>query len=162
MKVNRLAAAILAALFACAFVLAACTPSGAKPIPPAQVMAIACPPTLAAITQFQALNATLPDDPQAVKANETLKKIQPVVNAACVAGVNVSVQDVQAFAQTVLPALGTIAISLPIKPAQLTQIEAGLTAAQIAVGTVSLIQSQVKAAQAIPAPAPVSAAAPKQ
>lgn len=144
MKTKYLAT-LAVAMLVCALGLSACTANQAQPIPPAQVMAIACPPTLAAIAQFQALNATLPNDPQAVKASAELAKIQPVVTGACAAGVNVSVANVQAFAQTVLPALGAIAASLPIKPAQLTQIEAGLTAAQIAVGTISAIQAAQKA-----------------
>jgi hypothetical protein len=61
--------------------------------------------------------------------------------------VNVSVANVQTFAQTVLPALAQVAGSLPIPPAQLAQVQAGLIAAEIAVGAVGVVQQQIQAAQ---------------
>lgn len=135
---------------ALAFVLPACTTGGTKPLAPAQVFAIACPPIQASIVQFEALDATL-TTPAAQKAQAQLQQLQPVVAAACTAGATVSTANVQAFAQTVLPALGQIAGSLPLKPAQLQQVQAGLVAAEIAIGVAGTVEQQIQAAQAAPA-----------
>jgi len=151
---TKLLATLAVALIVCAFGLAGCASNQPESIPPAQVLAIACPPAQAAIVQFEALDATLPTVPAAVKAGATLKQIQPTVAAACAAGATVSVTNVQAFAQTVLPALGQVAGSLPLPPAQLAQVQAGLVAAEIAVGAIGVVQQQVQTAQqAHPAPA---------
>jgi len=153
---TKLLATLAAALFVCVLGLSACSTTQTESIPPGQILAIACPPVQAAIVQFEALDATLPTVPAAVKAGATLKQIQPTVAAACAAGATVSIANVQAFAQTVLPALGQVAGSLPIPPAQLAQVQAGLVAAEIAVGAIGVVQQQVQAAQnakAAPAPA---------
>ena len=156
---TKLLATLAVALIVCAFGLAGCASNQPESIPPAQVLAIACPPVQAAIVQFEALDATLPTVPAAVKAGATLKQIQPTVAAACAAGATVSVANVQAFAQTVLPALGQVAGSLPLPPAQLAQVQAGLVAAEIAVGAIGLVQQQIQAAQkAKAAPAPATSA----
>lgn len=146
MKLKSLATIAMVALFACALGLSACT-QGVQTIPPGQILAIACPPVQAAIVQFEALDATLPNVPSAVKAKAALEQIQPTVTAACAVGATVSVANVQAFAQTVLPALGQVAGSLPLPPAQLAQVQAGLVAAEIAVGAIGVVQAQIQAAQ---------------
>ena len=144
---TKLLATLAAALFVCALGLSACSTTQTESIPPDQILAIACPPVQAAIVQFEALDATLPTVPAAVKAGATLKQIQPTVAAACAAGATVSIANVQAFAQTVLPALGQVAGSLPLPPAQLAQVQAGLVAAEIAVGAIGVVQQQIQAAQ---------------
>jgi|SRR5690348_10748470 len=158
---SKTLAALAVAVFACVAGLSGCATNQPESIPPAQVLAIACPPVQAAIVQFEALDATLPTVPAAVKAGAVLKQIQPTVAAACAAGTNVSVANVQAFAQSVLPALGQIAGSLPLPPAQLAQVQAGLVAAEIAVGAIGVVQAQIQAAQkaqAIQATGPGSSA----
>jgi len=150
MKPKSFAAALCVALFV---VLAGCASNAPKPLTPAQIVSIACPPVQAAIVQFKALDATMPADPVAVKAEAALTKVQPVVAAACAAGANVDATSLQAFAQTVLPALGQVAGALPLPPQQLAQIQAGLIAAEIAVGAVGVVEQQIKAAQATPASA---------
>ena len=153
---TKLLATLAVALIVCAFGLAGCASNQSESIPPGQILAIACPPVQAAIVQFEALDATLPTVPAAVKAKAALEQIQPTVTAACAAGATVSVANVQAFAQTVLPALGQVAGSLPLPPAQLAKVQAGLVAAEIAVGAIGVVQQQIQAAQnakAAPAPA---------
>jgi len=146
MKFKSLAAVMVAAIV-CAVGLAACTANQTESIPPGQILAIACPPVQAAIVQFEALDATMPAVPAAVKAKAALEQIQPTVTAACAAGATVSIANVQAFAQTVLPALGQVAGSLSLPPAQLAQVQAGLVAAEIAVGAIGVVQQQIQAAQ---------------
>lgn len=155
MKIRSMLVA-LAAMASLALMAGCATTGGNAPpqLQPSQVLAIACPPVQASITQFEALDATLPTVPVAVKAKAALEKIQPAVTAACAAGATVSIANVQAFAQTVLPALGQVAGSLPLPPAQLAQVQAGLVAAEIAVGAIGVVEQQIKAAH----PAPASAA----
>ena|SRR5690348_11539513 len=156
---TKLLATLAVALIVCAFGLAGCVSNQPESIPPGQILAIACPPVQAAIVQFEALDATLPNVPAAVKAKAALEQIQPTVTAACAAGTTVSIANVQAFAQTVLPALGQVAGSLPLPPAQLAQVQAGLVAAEIAVGAIGVVQAQIQAAQkAKAAPAPATSA----
>lgn len=151
MKITTLIMAFVAVML-----LAACATTAPQQLSPAQVFAIACPPVQAAIVQFEAVDAALPGVPTAVKAEAALKQVQPLVAAACASGVTVSAASVQAFAQTVLPALGQVAGSLPLPPAQLAQVEAGLVAAEVAVGAIGVVEQQIKAAQ--PAPASTVAA----
>lgn len=156
---TKFLATLAVALIVCAFGLSGCVSDQPESIPPGQILAIACPPVQAAIVQFEALDATLPTVPAAVKAKAALEQIQPTVTAACAAGGTVSIANVQAFAQTVLPALGQVAGSLPLPPAQLAQIQAGLVAAEIAVGAIGVVQQQIQAAQkAKAAPAPATSA----
>lgn len=154
MKFRMLVAVAAMVLLA---LITGCAGNQAKPLPPAQVIAIACPPIQAAITQFVALDATLPTVPEAQKAGVALAQVQPVIAAACTAGATVDASTVQAFAQTVLPALGQVAGSLPLPPAQLAQVQAGLVAAEIAVGAAGVVEQQIRAAQAAPASAASSA-----
>lgn len=156
MKIKHLVVALAAA--ALVLFLSACASNAPKPLPPAQVFQIACPPIQAAIVQFEAVDASLVGNAKAQAAGAALVKIQPMVAAACAAGATVSVANVTAFAQTVLPALGTIAGTLPLPPAQLAQVQAGLVAAEIAVGTAGVVEAQMKAAQAAQAPAAASSA----
>lgn len=155
MKIRSMLVA-LAAVVSLALVAGCATTGGNAPpqLQPGQVLAIACPPVQASIVQFEALDATLPTVTAAVKAKAALEQIQPAVTAACAAGATVSIANVQAFAQTVLPALGQVAGSLPLPPAQLAQVQAGLVAAEIAVGAIGVVEQQIKAAH----PAPASAA----
>jgi hypothetical protein len=158
MKIIRfLAVALIAA--AAAF-LPGCATTSAQPVTPAQGITAACPPIQAAITQFEVLDASLPTVKAAADAEAALKQIQPVVAAACASGATVSTANVQAFAATVLPVLGQIAGSLPLPPAQLAQIQAGLVVAEVAVGAVGVVEQQIQAAQAangVPAAAATSA-----
>lgn len=159
MKMKFAVVALATALaMCCAFLVTGCASNQPESIPPAQVLAIACPPVQAAIVQFEALDATLPNVPAAVKAGATLKQIEPTVAAACTAGAAVNVANVQAFAQTVLPALGQIAGTLPLPPDKLAQVQAGLVAAEIAVGAINVVQAQVQAAQKAQTPAPATSA----
>jgi hypothetical protein len=119
---------------------------------PAQVMQIACPPIQTAIVQFQALDATLlltnPADEKALKAQALLAQAQPIVAAACAAGAAVDVSSVTAFAESVLPIVAQAAGTLPLKPDQLAQVQAGLLAAQVAIGVVNVVESSIATAQA--------------
>lgn len=153
MKIRLMMAMVVVAIAFSLALMAGCATDTAKQVQPSQVLAIACPPVQASIVQFEALDATLPTVPAAVKAKAVLEKIQPTVAAACAAGANVSIANVQAFAQTVLPALGQVAGSLPLPPAQLAQVQAGLVAAEIAAGAIGVVEQQIKDAHAAPASA---------
>ncbi|MFZ0872165.1 MAG: hypothetical protein WAM90_15750 [Rhodanobacter sp.] len=142
--------------FVAAMLIAACATTAPQSLSPAQVISIACPPIQAAITQFEAIDATLPGVPAAVKAEADLQKLQPVVTAACASGATVSTASVQAFAQSVLPVLGQIAGSLPLPPAQLAQVQAGLVAAEIAVGAAGVVEQQIQAAKTAAVATPAS------
>lgn len=157
MKLIRLFAVALIA--AAAAFLPGCATTSTKSLTPAEVITAACPPIQAAIAQFEALDASLPTVKAAADAEAALKQIQPVVAAACDAGATVSTANVQAFASTVLPVLGQVAGSLPLPPAQLAQIQAGLVVAEVAVGAVGVVEQQIQAAQAANASTP-SASAP--
>lgn len=128
------------------------TSASSKPnLTPAQVMQIACPPIQTAIVQFQALDAALlltnPADTKAQKAQALLAQAQPVVAAACAAGASVDVSSVTAFAESVLPVVAQVAGTLPLKPDQLAQVQAGLLAAQVAIGVVNVVESSIATAQ---------------
>lgn len=158
----RLAAGFaLSALFA----LAGCsTAPGTAQLTPQQIIAIACPPIQGAVTQFIALDATMPTLPAAVQAEAILKEVQPPLAAACTSGATVTIANVQDLATKVLPAIGTVLITIPMPPATQAAIQAGLVGAEIAVGAAGVIEQQVaaqKAAAAVPASAPVAAAASK-
>lgn len=130
----------------------ASTTGPAKPnLTPAQVMQIACPPIQTAIVQFQGLTATLlltnPAGTKALKAQNLLAQAQPIVASACAAGASVDTSSVTAFAQSVLPIVAQAAGTLPLKPDQLAQVQAGLLAAQVAIGVVNVVESSIATGQ---------------
>lgn len=156
----RKIAVVLAGVVALALFAGCASPGSAPQMTPAQIFQIACPPVQAAITEFTALDASLPASAQTGVVETDLKLAAPVVAAACTAGATVSVANVTAFAQTVLPVLGTVAGTLPLPPATMAEVQAGLIAAEIAVGVAGTVESNIaaaKAANAAPA-APASAA----
>jgi len=151
MKLARILVAALAV--ALIGLCAGCATNGAQPLSPAQIAAVACPPIQAAITQFEVLDASLPGVPVAQKAEADLQALQPIVAAACATGATITSTNIQAVAQTVLPALGRILATLPIPAVQQAQIQAGLVAAEIAVGAAGVIEQQIQAAKSAPASA---------
>lgn len=133
---------------------AGCTPN-VKPLTPAQIASIACPQLNLVHTQLVALNAALEADPGTAaigaKAVAQLAAIQPIVTAVCsgaAAAPAVDTSSIQALIQTGLPALGYLAGSLPIPPAQQAQIQAALVVAETAFGVVGIVEQQIKAGQA--------------
>jgi hypothetical protein len=139
--------------------LSGCAMGGPQQLTPAQIITIACPPIQAALVQFETIDASLaPSLPAAATAAAALKIAQAPVAAACTAGASISTANVQAFATTVLPALGTIAGTLPMPASTQAEIQGGLLLAETAVGVVGVVQAQIDAAKA--AAAPVSASAP--
>lgn len=142
---------VMAMVVALIGLCAGCASNAPKPLSPSQIAAVACPPAEAALAQFVVLAGTLKaTDPLYAKVQSDLVKAQPVVEALCAKGSTISLDSVQAFAQTALPALGEILVGLPIPPAQQAQIQAGLVVAEIAVGAVGAIEQQVEAAKAAP------------
>lgn len=150
----------LFALVACVSLFAACTTSSGQKLSPAQVAAIACPPIQAANAQFHVLVAASPNDAKLQAAGAKLATIEPVVAAACNAASTVTATEVQELATQVLPALSQVAGSLNLPADKLAQIQAGLVAAQIAVGVVGVVEANIKAAQTAPSPAPAASVAP--
>ncbi|MGH8158381.1 MAG: hypothetical protein ACREPQ_09685 [Rhodanobacter sp.] len=155
MKTRTLLVAVAAMLSLALF--AGCTSSSVKPLSPAQVAAIACPQINLAVTQLTVFNTVLVANPATkdfgTKANATLVSIQPTVAAVCAAGATVTATNLQALAQQALPALGTIAGTLPITPAQQAQVQGALVLAETAMGIAGVVEQQIAAAKAAPAPA---------
>lgn len=145
-----------------------CAGCGVKPQPltPQQIATIACPQLDLVHTQLAALNAALEADPATAdlghKADAQLAVAHGVVTKVCngaSAAPAVDASSIQALVQTGLPALAYLAGSLPIPPTQQAQVQAALVLAETAAGVVGVVEAQVKAAQAAPAPA-ASAAKP--
>lgn len=146
--------------------MAGCAGNAAKQLSPQQIAAIACPQLNLVHTQLVALNAALEADPSTAatgkQAQAQLDAIHPIVTAVCngaAAAPAVDVSNIQALVQTGLPALAHLAGSLPLTPAQQAQVQAALVVAETAAGVVGVVEQQIKAAQAAPAPA-ASAAKP--
>lgn len=151
MKLKTLIVALVATCFA---VLAGCAGNAAKPLTPQQIAAIACPQLNLVHTQLVAFNAALEADPATAgtgaQAQIQLAAIHPIVTAVCngAAGApTVDMSSIQALVQTGLPALGNLAGSLPLPPAQLAQVQAALVVAETAAGVVGVVEQQIKAAQ---------------
>jgi len=143
-KLMLLAAGIVASI-----AFAGCASTSSQPqLTPAQIIAIACPPIEAAVTQFITLDATMPTVPAAIASEALLNEVKAPVAAACTAGATISTTNVQAFATTVLPVLGTVAGTLPLPPTTMAEVQAGLVAAEIAVGAAGVVEQQIAAAQA--------------
>lgn len=151
MKLIRLMVAV-AAMTALAL-LSGC---GVKPQPinPAQIAAVACPQLNLVHSQLVALNAALEADPATAAAGKQaqaqLDAVHPIVTAVCngaQAAPAVSLASLQALVTTGLPALGHLAGTLPLPPAQQAQVQAALVVAETAVGIVGVVQQQVSAAQ---------------
>ena len=137
-----------------------------RPINPAQIAAVACPQLNLVHTQLVAFNAALEADPKTATAGQQaqaqLDAIHPIVTAVCNGAASapaVDASNIQALISTGLPALGHLAGSLPLPPAQQAQVQAALVVAETAVGVVGVVEQQIRAAQAVPAPA-ASAAKP--
>lgn len=154
----------VAAMFSLALI-AGC---GVKPqqLNPQQIAAIACPQLNLVHTQLTALNTALEADPKTAatgqQAQAQLDAIHPIVTAVCngaAAAPAVDASSIQALITTGLPALGHLAASLPLPPAQQAQVQAALVVAETAAGVAGVVEQQIQAAQVVPAPA-VSAAKP--
>ena len=125
-----------------------------QPINPEQVASIACPQLNLVHTQLVALNAALEADPATAamgkQAQAQLDAVHPIVAAVCngaAAAPAVSLASLQALVTTGLPALGHLAGTLPLPPAQQAQVQAALVVAETAVGVVGVVQQQIQAAQ---------------
>lgn len=125
-----------------------------QPINPAQVASIACPQLNLVHTQLVALNTALEADPATAavgkQAQAQLDAIHPIVTAVCngaQAAPAVSLASLQALITTGLPALGHLASTLPLPPAQQAQVQAALVVAETAVGIVGVVKQQIQAAQ---------------
>lgn len=131
-----------------------------QPLTPVQIASIACPQLDLVHTQFAALNAALEADPATAavgaKAAAQLAVAHAVVTKVCngtAAAPAVDASSIQALVQTGLPALGYLAGSLPLPPAQQAQVQAALVVAETAAGVAGVIEQQIKAAHVAPASA---------
>lgn len=131
-----------------------------QPPTPAQVAAIACPQVNFVHTQLVALNAALQADPATAatgkQAQAQLDAIHPIVTAVCngaVAAPAVSFASLQTLITTGLPALGHLASTLPLPPAQQAQVQAALVVVETAAGVAGVVVQQVQAPQSAPASA---------
>ena len=135
---------------------------GVKPQPlnPQQIATIACPQLDLVHTQLSVLNAALKADPATAdlgnKADAQLAVAHAIVTKVCngaAAAPTVDASSIQALVQTGLPALGFLAGSLPLPPAQQAQVQAALVLAETASGVVGVVEAQIAAAKAAPASA---------
>lgn len=167
MKIKPLVRAIWIALFAAlAFGMAGCATTQSQQVSPAQIATIACPQLNLVHTHLAALNAALEADPKTAdlgkKGAAQLAAIQPIVASVCsgaAAAPKVDFATLQKLGQTGLPALAALATSLPLPPAQEAQVQAALAVAETAASVVGVLQQQIKAAHAVPAPAGTAAPA---
>lgn len=139
-----------------------CAGCGVKPQPltPQQIAAIACPQLNLVHTQLVAFNAALEADPATAaigkQAQAQIDAVHPIVAAVCngaQAAPAVDLSSIQALISTGLPALGHLAGTLPLPPAQQVQVQAALVVVETAAGVVGVVEQQFKAAQAAPASA---------
>jgi len=131
-----------------------------QPLTPAQIATIACPQLNLVHTQLSVLNAALKADPATAdlgnKADAQLAVAHAIVTKVCngaAAAPMVDASSIQALVQTGLPALGFLAGSLPLPPAQQAQVQAALVLAETASGVVGVVEAQIAAAKAAPASA---------
>ena len=85
-----------------------------------------------------------------VELQAQLDAVHPIVAAVCngaQAAPAVDLSSIQALISTGLPALGHLAGSLPLPPAQQAQVQAALVVAETAAGVVGVVEQQIKAAQ---------------
>lgn len=139
-----------------------CAGCGVKPQPlnPQQIAAIACPQLNLVHTQLVAFNAALEADPATAaigkQAQAQIDAVHPIVAAVCngaQAAPAVDLSSIQALISTGLPALGHLAGTLPLPPAQQAQVQAALVVVETAAGVVGVVEQQFRAAQAAPASA---------
>lgn len=125
--------------------------SGTAPnvLSPVQVAAIACPQVNLVHVQLVAFNAALAANQATAdlgrKATAQLDVIHPMVQKVCngsLASAGVNLTDIQTLVQTGLPALGTLASTLPLPPAQQAQVQGALVIAETAAGVVSALRPQ--------------------
>jgi len=148
------------AIFAVGAILTGCAGNAPKPLAPAQIAAIACPQLNLVHTQLVAFNAALEADPSTAatgkQAQAQLDAIHPIVQSVCngaSAAPTVNLSSIQALITTGLPALGHLAGTLPLPPAQQAQVQAALVVAETAAGVAGVVEQQIKAAQSAPASA---------
>jgi hypothetical protein len=151
---------LLAAGFA-ALVFAGCATTAMQP---AQIASVLCAPIKTAEANIAALAAVNPNDATVTKGAAALKKIQPTIDAACTVASTVTADSVENLIQTGLPALGTIIGTLPLPAATITSLQNAFTLAEITVGLVDVVVTNIQNAQKVaavmaPAPTPLSGAA---
>jgi len=142
---------------------------GVKPQPlnPVQIASVACPQINLLHDQFAALNSALSANPTTANAGNAaaavLAKVDPIAKAVCngvAANPAVSVANLQTLIQTGLPALGNLAMTLPMTPQQQAAVQGGLAVSETLVALVNALQAQSPAGASstvLPA-APASAA----
>jgi len=151
---------VAAAAMVSLVLISGCAGNAPKPLSPQQIAAIACPQLNLVHTQLVAFNAALEADPATAatgkQAQAQLDAIHPIVAAVCngaSAAPAVDLSSIQALISTGLPALGHLAGSLPLPPAQQAEVQAALVVAETAAGVAGVVEQQIKAAQAVPASA---------
>jgi hypothetical protein len=143
---RKLFAAFAAAVACLSF--AACANFGAGQLTPPQIAQLACPAITSANAQLVALTDALPETPIAEKANDVLTDIQKPIVAACAASTTITSTQIQGLAQQVLPAIGSVLITIPLDPSTQAAIQGGLVAAEVLVGAAGVIEQQIAAAKA--------------
>ncbi|VVE06314.1 hypothetical protein [Pandoraea sputorum] len=107
------------------FALGACSTTGQAVQTPAQVAARVCPPVEVAITSLKQVNG------MSDAALQALDDAQPIVSAACAAGVTVDTVNLQVLATAGLPAIITVVKASPLSAQDQDRIILGVTTAQI-------------------------------
>lgn len=150
-KANWIATVLAAVIAFTLMGLFGCANSPLKPlpipiIPPAQLAAQICPIIKADLLLLEGpAGATFLSPAQQAKVTNT---IVPANNAVCAAGATVDLTDLQAFNNTIFPALIEIVSAVPAIPNQ-PAVLLGLTLAQPILNVI--VQQAITASQAAPA-----------
>jgi hypothetical protein len=114
---------------------------------PQQIASIACPQLNVLHDQFTALNSALQADPKTASVGNAgaavLAKVDPINRAVCsgaIANPHVSLANLQDLINTGLPALGTLAKTLPMTPQQQLAVQSGLAVGETLVAMVNALQ----------------------
>jgi len=129
-----------------AVLLAGCsTIKPASAATPAQIAAAVCPVVQNDIATYQVIFATSLPASNLAKVSADLSKAAPVIAALCSGTSTVSTASVQAFITTGLPALADTINYLPLSASQKAKVTQDLLIAELAVGVVGVVESQLQA-----------------
>ncbi len=137
------------AILCASVMVAACAGTGGTPsVSPSQIAQTVCPVFKYTVGQFNQISQLMPDNAGVQKAADQLNAVSPIVSSVCSNVSTVSVDNIKDFTNTVLPALASIAGTLPLSPQTLQTVQAGLIMAETALGIVGYVEQEIPKAQA--------------
>lgn len=121
-----------------------CTTIGAQTVTPQQIATNICPVAKTDLQVFQTTFANDAGDKNAQTIAKDIGKAEPAYDALCADLSNVSTANLNAFAQTGLPALADLVNYLPLTAAQKTKISNDFLLAETALGLAGVVESIIK------------------